>query len=198
MPTLVIIILCLAIYALTLPNAFKGIEFYLIPDFSEITLEVVFNALGQAFFSLSLGMGALITYGSYVGKGDNIITSAAFITLADVGIAFIAGLMMFPFVAYLTEGTMEGSAPGAGLIFVVLPGVFASLTVWAIAILIFLLGIPSMLSTGTVESLTSFLTYPSGEVKFFMDFVENIANDNLLTSGRILYFCVWSLCMEKT
>ena len=228
MPTLVIIILALAIYALTLPNAFKGIEFYLVPDFSEINLEVVFNALGQAFFSLSLGMGALITYGSYVGKKDNIITSAAFITLADVGIAFIAGLMMFPFVAYLTEGTMEGSAQGAGLIFAVLPGVFASLgtvlgafigglfflllsfaaltstvsllevpvayvvdefnvrrsrTVWGIATFIFILGIPSMLSTGTVESLTTFMTYPSGEVKSFMDFVENIASDTFLPLG---------------
>ncbi|MGK7391598.1 MAG: sodium-dependent transporter [Candidatus Cyclobacteriaceae bacterium M2_1C_046] len=127
MPTLVVMILSLVIYALTLPNALKGAEFYLVPDFSEITLDVVFNALGQAFFSLSLGMGALITYGSYVGKNDNIVSSAAFITLADVGIAFIAGLMMFPFVAYMTEGTMEGVDGGPGLIFVVLPGVFESL-----------------------------------------------------------------------
>jgi NSS family neurotransmitter:Na+ symporter len=72
-------------------------------------------------------MGALITYGSYVNKDDNIITSAAFITLADVGIAFLAGLMMFPFVAYLTGGTMENVGQGAGLIFTVLPGVFESL-----------------------------------------------------------------------
>jgi NSS family neurotransmitter:Na+ symporter len=228
MPTLVIMIISLVIYALTLPNAFKGIEFYLVPDFSEINLEVVFNALGQAFFSLSLGMGALITYGSYVGKSDNIITSAAWITLADVGIAFIAGLMMFPFVAYLTNGTMEGAAQGAGLIFVVLPGVFESLgvvlgafigglfflllsfaaltstvsllevpvayivdqfkvkrnyAVWGMAILIFLLGLPSMLSMGSVEFLTSFITYPSGEVKSFMDFIENIASDTFLPLG---------------
>lgn len=228
MPTLVIMIIFMVIYSLTLPNAFKGIEFYLVPDFSEINLEVVFNALGQAFFSLSLGMGALITYGSYVGKSDNIISSAAWITLADVGIAFIAGLMMFPFVAYLTNGTMEGAAQGAGLIFVVLPGVFESLgivlgavigglfflllsfaaltstvsllevpvayivdqfkvkrnyAVWGMATLIFLLGLPSMLSMGSVEFFTSFITYPSGEVKPFMDFVENIASDTFLPLG---------------
>lgn len=127
MPTLIIIILSLTAYALTLDHAFEGIKFYLVPDFSKISLSVVYNALGQAFFSLSLGMGALITYGSYVSKTDNIITSAAFITLADVGIAFLAGLMMFPFVAYLTGGTMEDAGQGAGLIFTVLPGVFESL-----------------------------------------------------------------------
>ena len=127
MPTLLVIILGLLIYALSLDHAMAGIRFYLIPDFSKITLEVAFNALGQAFFSLSLGMGALITYGSYVRKTDNIITSAMYITLADVGIAFIAGLMMFPFVAYLSEGSMEGVNGGAGLIFVVLPSVFSTL-----------------------------------------------------------------------
>lgn len=228
MPTLVIMIVSLVIYSLTLPNAMKGIEFYLVPDFSEITLEVIFNALGQAFFSLSLGMGALITYGSYVGRNDNIITSAAFITLADVGIAFIAGLMMFPFIAYMTEGTMEGAAQGPGLIFVVLPGVFESLgpvlgafigalfflllsfaaltstvsllevpvaylvdefrlkrplAVWGMAIFIFLLGLPSMLSMGAVDVLTQFVTYPSGEVKSFMDLIENIASDTFLPLG---------------
>lgn len=127
MPTLVIIILGMVTYSLSLPNAMKGIQFYLVPDFSEISLEVVFNALGQAFFSLSLGMGALITYGSYVGKNENIVSSAALITLADVGIAFIAGLMMFPFVAYLTDGTMQGVNGGPGLIFTVLPEVFSTL-----------------------------------------------------------------------
>jgi NSS family neurotransmitter:Na+ symporter len=93
------------------------------PDFSKLNLQVVYSALGQAFFSLSLGMGALITYGSYFSKKENIISSVAFITLADVGIAFTAGLMMFPFVF------SQGLAPngGSGLIFVTLPGVFASL-----------------------------------------------------------------------
>jgi len=123
MPTLIVIILSLTIYGLTLPNGSDGIAFYLVPDFSKITFEVVYNALGQAFFSLSLGMGALITYGSYLSREENIVTSAALITLADVGIAFLAGLMIFPFVFY------QGLEPtgGAGLIFVTLPGVFESL-----------------------------------------------------------------------
>ncbi|MFQ3214472.1 MAG: NSS family neurotransmitter:Na+ symporter [Marivirga sp.] len=127
MPTLLIMIIGLVIYSLTLPHAFEGLSFYLVPDFSKLTTKVIGSAMGQAFFSLSLGMGALITYGSYVGKKDNIVSSAAFITLTDVGIAFISGLMMFPLVAYLTNGTMEGAGQGAGLIFAVLPGAFESL-----------------------------------------------------------------------
>ncbi len=123
MPALLAIILFLVIYAMTLPNAMKGIEFYLFPDFTKLNGSVIYGALGQAFFSLSLGMGALITYGSYVSRKDNIISSAAFITLTDVGIAFMAGLMMFPFVFF------QGIDPtgGAGLIFVTLPGVFETL-----------------------------------------------------------------------
>ena len=123
MPTLIIIIVVLALYSFTLPHAMEGIKFYLFPDFSKITFEVIYKALGQSFFSLSLGMGALITYGSYLGKNENIISSTIFIALTDVGIAFIAGLMLFPLVFY------QGVEPtgGAGLIFQTLPGIFKTL-----------------------------------------------------------------------
>ncbi len=127
MPTLFVLILGLIFYAMTLDGAMEGIKFYLVPDFSEINGEVIYSALGQAFFSLSLGMGALITYGSYVSRKQNIVRSAALITLTDVSIAFLAGLMIFPFVAYLSQGSMEGVAGGPGLIFATLPGVFESL-----------------------------------------------------------------------
>ncbi len=127
MPTLVIIIIGLVIYSLTLEHSMEGIKFYLVPDFSKITPKVIYKALGQAFFSLSLGMGALITYGSYVDSKENIVTSAALITLADVGIAFIAGLMMFPLVAFMNGGDMTNVSGGPGLIFMTLPGVFQTL-----------------------------------------------------------------------
>ncbi len=127
MPALIVIILALVIYALTLPHAGEGLAFYLIPDFSKINIKVAASALGQAFFSLSIGIGILITYGSYVHRHDNLITSAALITLADVGIALISGMMIFPFLAFLTNGSMEGVAGGAGLVFVTLPGVFESI-----------------------------------------------------------------------
>lgn len=127
MPTLIIMILIIVGYVLTLPNAMDGLKFYLIPDFSKITASVVYNAMGQAFFSLSLGMGALITYGSYVNKSDNIVSSAAFITLTDVGIAFLAGLMIFPLIGFMSEGTMDGAGRGPGLIFVTLPQIFGEI-----------------------------------------------------------------------
>lgn len=127
MPTLIIMILGLLAYSLTLPNAMVGIKYYLIPQFSELNAVTISGALRQAFFSLSLGMGALITYGSYLSKKENIVTSAAAITLFDVGIAVLAGLMLFPLVAYSTGGDMSNIEGGAGLIFATLPGVFESL-----------------------------------------------------------------------
>lgn len=120
MPLLLMLIIGLIIFALTLENAMKGIEFYLVPDFSKINLETFFKALAQAFFSLSLGMGAIITYGSYFSKKDNIITSAALVTTADACIAFLAGLLVFPLVFY--QGV--GPAEGPGLVFVTLPAIF--------------------------------------------------------------------------
>lgn len=127
MPTLIIMMIIVAGYAMTLPNAMDGLKFYLIPDFSKLTASVVYNAMGQAFFSLSLGMGALITYGSYVNKSDNIVSSAAFITLTDVGIALLAGLMIFPLIGFMSGGTMEGAGRGPGLIFVTLPQIFGTI-----------------------------------------------------------------------
>lgn len=161
MPALFMMIIFLTVYASTLPHAGVGISYYLVPQFSEVTFEVIYNALGQAFFSLSLGMGALITYGSYVSKNDNIINSAAWITVMDVGIAFLAGLMMFPFVAYLTDGTMENFTGGAGLIFVTLPGVFESLgpTLGTIIGATFFLLLSFAALTSTVSLLEVPVTY---------------------------------------
>ncbi|SNS76503.1 neurotransmitter:Na+ symporter, NSS family [Ekhidna lutea] len=128
MPTLIIMILSLVAYSFTLPNAIEGVKYYLVPDLSKLTnVNTIGGALRQAFFSLSLGMGALITYGSYLSKKENIVSSSVMITLFDVGIAFIAGLMMFPLVAYNLGGEMSNVQGGAGLIFVTLPGVFETL-----------------------------------------------------------------------
>ncbi len=127
MPTLIVMMLGMVIYSLTLDNAMDGLRFYVVPDFSKLNAGVIYSAMGQAFFSLSLGMGALITYGSYVNKKENIVSAAALITLADVGIAFIAGMMIFPLIGFMSGGTMEGAAGGPGLIFVTLPQVFGTL-----------------------------------------------------------------------
>lgn len=127
MPSLIVMMVSLITYALFLPNAMTGIEFFLLPDFSKLNLSVVFNAMGQAFFSLSLGMGTFITYGSYISKNDNLVSSAALITLADVGIAIIAGLMIFPLVGFVSGGTLSGVGRGPELIFVTLPYIFGEI-----------------------------------------------------------------------
>ncbi len=123
MPLLIGILLILIVYGLTLPNAGAGLRFYLIPDFSAVTGNTIYAALGQAFFSLSLGMGALITYGSYVSKKVNIVSSAALVTIVDTSIAFLAGLLIFP----LIFSVGQSPSAGPGLVFVALPEIFASM-----------------------------------------------------------------------
>lgn len=127
MPSLIVMMVSLIVYALFLPDAMAGIKFFLLPDFSKFNLSVVFNAMGQAFFSLSLGMGTFITYGSYINKKDNLVSSAALITLADVGIAIIAGLMIFPLIGFVSQGTLSGVGRGPELIFVTLPYIFGEI-----------------------------------------------------------------------
>ncbi|MCF7982122.1 MAG: sodium-dependent transporter, partial [Pseudomonadales bacterium] len=92
MPTLFIMLIGLVIFVLTLDNALSGVKFYLIPDVTKLTPSVISVALSQAFFSLSLGMGILITYGSYMKQDNSIPASAKMVALADTGVAFLAGL----------------------------------------------------------------------------------------------------------
>lgn len=120
MPSLFVILIGLILYSLTLPNAMEGVRFYLIPDFSEIKPQTVFDALRLAFFTLSLGIGGLITYGSYVKKSENIIYSASVVTWADTIVAFLAGLMVFPLVFSAGQSPAEGPA----LVFMVMPQIF--------------------------------------------------------------------------
>ncbi len=123
MPFLVFLILVLCVRSLTLPGAFKGVEYLFSPDFSKLTGEGILAALGQALFSLSVGMGVMIVYGSYIPLGDNIFKTAMWITVCDTLIAILAGLAIFP--AVFSCGF--DPAGGPGLVFCVLPNVFNSM-----------------------------------------------------------------------
>ena len=127
MPTLLIMMLVLIIYALSLPHAMDGIAFYLSPDFSNLSIQVIYEAVGQAFFSLSLGLGNVLTYASYLPKHTNITQSTAMVTIADVLVAFLAGLMIFPMVSFIRGGDFSNIAGGPSLLFGTLPQVFAEL-----------------------------------------------------------------------
>jgi NSS family neurotransmitter:Na+ symporter len=123
MPAFIILLLILMVNSLFSPGAEKGINFLLKPDFSKLTREGVLEALGSAFFSLSLGMGAMLTYGSYLDKDTNISVSSLEIAFLDTCCAIIAGLMIFPIVfTYNVDPQV-----GPGLFFVTLPEVFASM-----------------------------------------------------------------------
>lgn len=120
MPMLLVIIIILAICSVTLPNAGKGLEFLLKPDFSKVNSNVILGAMGQAFFSLSLGMGCLCTYASYFGKDTNLTKTAFSVGLIDTVIAILAGLIIFP--AAFSVGINPDAGPS--LIFITLPNVF--------------------------------------------------------------------------
>lgn len=120
MPGLVGIIALLVIRAITLPGAEEGIQFLLKPDFSELSMKAVLDALGHSFFSLSVGMGTMLTYGSYISKKESLTSITFSIAAADTIIALLAGLAIFP--AVFAFGIDPTSGPG--LVFITLPNVF--------------------------------------------------------------------------
>lgn len=129
MPTLFIMLLLLTLFVLTLPNALIGVKYYLVPDFSKLTMGTINLALSQAFFSLSLGMGILITYGSYVSKKESISSGAKMVAGVDTAVAFFAGLLILPaiFVFNPQTDTAELSSSSVSLVFTFLPKIFLSL-----------------------------------------------------------------------
>ncbi|MBF7097449.1 sodium-dependent transporter [Alkalibacter mobilis] len=136
MPALIIISLAIGIYSLTLPGAIDGLKYYLIPDFSKFSIEGVLAALGQMFYSLSLAMGIMITYGSYLNKDDEVGRSVRHIEIFDSGVAILAGFMIIPAVFAFSGGSQEALSAGPGLMFITLPKVFASM------------GLSSLIGTG--------------------------------------------------
>ncbi|MDW7670303.1 MAG: sodium-dependent transporter [Bacillota bacterium] len=123
MPTLFVLLILIAIRSITLPGAGAGLDFLFTPDFSEVTGQTFLAALGQAFFSLSLGMGCMITYGSYLSKSEKLPNNALIVTALDTGVALLAGIAIFP--ALFAFG-MEPAA-GPGLVFVVVPIIFSQM-----------------------------------------------------------------------
>lgn len=123
MPILFALIILVGIRSITLPGAGAGLEFLFVPNWSEVNGSTFLAALGQAFFSLSLGMGCMITYGSYFSKKENIPSSALTVTVLDTSIAILAGVAIFP--ALFAFGMEPEQGPG--LVFVVVPQIFAAM-----------------------------------------------------------------------
>lgn len=127
MPILVVLSVVIAIYAMFMPGAMDGVRYYLLPDFSKFSATTVLAAMGQLFYSMSLAMGIMITYGSYMKKNVNLESSVRQIEIFDTGIAFFAGLMIIPAVFVFSGGTPEALGKGPSLMFITLPKVFESM-----------------------------------------------------------------------
>lgn len=161
MPVLFIVLLLLAIRALTLPGAGEGLVYLFRPDFSKIDTGVVISALGQALFSLSLGMGAMITYGSYFPKRENVWSAGTFVAFSDTLIATLAGLIIFP--ALFSAGVAPNAGPG--LVFVVLPTIFNTMPFGTFFAVLFyaLLAIAALTSTiSLLEVVVSYMVDERG------------------------------------
>jgi len=155
MPILLVLMLMVIVRGLTLPGAGAGLEFYLKPDFSKVNGTVILAALGQAFYSLSLGMGAMITYGSYLPKKANLASAGFSVAIFDTGIALLAGFMIFP--ALFALG--KDPASGPTLIFVVLPDLFAEMPLGTLFGVVFFILLSIAALTSTVSLLEVVVSY---------------------------------------
>ncbi|MEG1167668.1 MAG: sodium-dependent transporter [Gordonibacter sp.] len=151
MPALIVVAVGIAAYTLTMPGALEGAAYYLVPDFSKFSPELVISALGQMFYSLSLAMGIMITYGSYLDEKSSLTQSVVRIGGFDIGVSFLAGLMIVPaaFVA-MGSGDAVAAKSGPSLMFVILPEVFAQMGGAAqfVGFLFFLLVLFAALTSG--------------------------------------------------
>ena len=140
MPVLIALTIFVAVYSMTLPGAMDGVKYYFTPNFKNLSVNTFLAAMGQLFYSMSLAMGIMITYGSYMKKDVSIEKSVRQIELFDTGIAFLAGLMVIPAVFAFSGGDKDALGKGPGLMFVTLPKVFEAMKGGtAIGIVFFLL-----------------------------------------------------------
>ncbi len=157
MPALFVMVILMAARAITLPGAGAGVEFLFRPDFSKLNGEVVLAAMGQAFFSLSLGMGAIITYGSYMKRKENIPRTSALVVATDTGFAILAGLAIMP--AVFAFGIEPGQGPG--LVFITVPKILAQLPLGGLFATVFfaILAVAALTSSiSLLEVMTTFLS----------------------------------------
>lgn len=156
MPVLLVIIIILDIRALTLPGSIEGVKFLFKPDWSAISSKTILAALGHAFFSLSLGQGIMVTYGSYINKKEKLGITAVNISITDTFIAILAGMAIFPAVFALGVNPESGQ----GLVFITLPALFNQIPGGSVFSILFfvLLGVAATTSiVGNVEVTVAYL-----------------------------------------
>ena len=166
MPVLVVLSIFIAVYALFLPGALDGVKYYVMPDFSKFSATTVLAAMGQLFYSMSLAMGIMITYGSYMKKDVNIESAVHQIEIFDTGIAFLAGLMIIPAVFAFTGGDESALGQGPGLMFVTLPKVFNHMTGGTIIGALFFILVLFAALTSSISLMETVVSIFSDKFKF--------------------------------
>ncbi|MCL1973657.1 MAG: sodium-dependent transporter [Bacteroidetes bacterium] len=161
MPILLVMIIFIAVRVLFLPGASQGVSFLFRPDFSKITGQSLLAALGQAFFSLSLGMGCIITYASYVKKEESIVKLGTYSSFADLGFAMLAGLAIMPAVFAFGISPSEGPS----LVFVTLPLIFAQLPLGNIFAFVFFASLLIAAITSSISLIEVVTAYFTEELK---------------------------------
>jgi len=151
MPALVLLSIGIAIYGLTVDGAMAGVKYYLTPDFSKLSMNAICAALGQLFYSLSIAMGILVTYGSYLKKEDDLGKSITQIEIFDTGIAFLSALIIIPAVFAFSGGDPATLGAGPSLMFIALPKVFYNMKLgtiigFAFFVLVFFAALTSAVS----------------------------------------------------
>lgn len=193
MPGLFIILVFIALRSLTLENSRIGLKFLFFPDFSLLDMDLIMNALGQMFFSLSIGMGVMVTYGSYLDKKENIIDTALTIPLIDTLVALVSGLAIIP--AVFSLGFEAGEGPG--LMFITLPAVFASMPMGQVFCISFFVLVLFAALTSSISMLEVAISYfvderktrrkPTSLLVAFLIFLMGIpASLSLGERGRVL------------
>ena len=162
MPLLFFMVVAIAIYSMTLPGASAGLDYLFNPDFSKITGKAIAAALGQAFFSLSLGFGTIMTYASYVSKKENIMFQSAATAVSDLMFAMIAGMAIMP--AVFAFGLNPQSGPG--LVFETLPFVFGQMPAGGVVAILFFLALLVAALTSSISMLEVAVAYLVEEKKF--------------------------------
>ena len=165
MPVLVILTIGIAGYGLTIDGAMEGVIYYLKPNLEDFSAKTILAAMGQMFYSMSLAMGIMVTYGSYMKKENNLESSVRQIELFDTAIAFLAGLMVIPAVFAFSGGTAENLNAGPGLMFMTLPKVFNSMPMGgfigtAFFVLVFFAALTSSISL--METIVSIIRDKTG------------------------------------
>lgn len=194
MPVLVVMTIFISASSLMQPGAMEGLRYYLLPDFSRFSATTVMAAMGQLFYSMSLAMGIMITYGSYMKKETNLEKSVRQIEIFDTGIAFMAGLMIIPAVFAFSGGSEEALGKGPSLMFITLPKVFDNMKFGTLAGAVFFLLVLFAALTSSISLTETLVSIVVDKFKFSRKKACGVVYAWLLVLGIpvSLGFGIWS------